>query len=98
MMSFMIILLLVIIALVILSILFAVFKFMIGLLPAALIVALIFWIIYRSDQNKKNKDDPAPSSKQKTSTTNTHTSDKSNRKPARDVEVKDVEDEDKNNG
>lgn len=97
MMSFMIILLLVIIALIILSILFAVFKFMIGLLPAAIIVALIFWIIYQYDQNKKKEVNSTPSAKEKSST-HTHSSDKSNRKPARDVEIKDVEDEDKDNG
>ena len=85
--SFMIILLLVIIALVILSILFAVFKFMLGLLPAALIVAFIFWIIYRFDQNKKTSS----SSTKKTSSRKK--SKPSGRMPARDVKVKDVEDE-----
>ena len=44
-MGFVTILILVLAALVILSILFSVFKFFIGLLPAALIVALIIWLI-----------------------------------------------------
>ncbi|QNQ82890.1 hypothetical protein FP435_02150 [Lactobacillus sp. PV037] len=92
-MSFMIILLLVIVALVILSILFAVFKFMIGLLPAAIIVAFIFWLIYRSDKNKNTI-----STDKKAASSNGHSDGNSKRKPARDVEIKDIDDGGDDNG
>ena len=44
-MGFVTILILVLAALVILSILFSIFKFFIGLLPVAIIVALRIWIL-----------------------------------------------------
>lgn len=52
-MGFVTILILVLVALVILSILFAVFKFFIGLLPLALIVALIIWLMAKFSGSKK---------------------------------------------
>lgn len=92
-MGFVTILILVFVALVILSILFSVFKFFIGLLPAALIVALIIWLIAKFSGSKKD-----------TTTSDVHnpvkpTTNNQKRKKARNVSVKDVEDkEDNKNG
>ena len=52
-MGFVTILILVLAALVILSILFSIFKFFIGLLPVAIIVALIIWLLAKFSSNKK---------------------------------------------
>ena len=52
-MGFVTILILVLAALVILSILFSIFKFFIGLLPVAIIVALIIWLLAKFSGNKK---------------------------------------------
>ena len=83
----------VIAALVILSILFSVFKFFIGLLPAALIVALIIWLIAKFSGNKKDSTDSGIHNPVQP------TSNNQKRKKARDVSVKDVEDkEDNKNG
>ena len=83
----------VIAALVILSILFSVFKFFIGLLPAALIVALIIWLIAKFSGNKKDSTDSGIHNPAQP------TSNNQKRKKARDVSVKDVEDkEDNKNG
>ena len=54
-MGFVTILILVLAALVILSILFSIFKFFIGLLPVAIIVALIIWLLAKFSGNKKDK-------------------------------------------
>ena len=53
-MGFVTILILVLAALVILSILFSIFKFFIGLLPVAIIVALIIWLLAKFSGNKKD--------------------------------------------
>ena len=92
-MGFVTILILVLVALVILSILFAVFKFFIGLLPLALIVALIIWLMVKFSGSKKDN---------KVSDTHNpvqHPANNQKRKKARNVSVKDVEDkEDNKNG
>lgn len=87
-MGFGTILILVLVALVILSLLFTVFKFFIGLLPAAIIVALVIWLIYKLDNRNNNKSYP---------TTNSNVFNKSSnpsgRKRARNVTVKDVKED-----
>lgn len=94
-MGFVTILILVLAALVILSILFSIFKFFIGLLPVAIIVALIIWLLAKFSSNKKDTD---------TKKTNRHnpvqrSTNNQKRKKARNVSVKDVEDkEDNKNG
>ena len=55
-MGFVTILILVLAALVILSILFSIFKFFIGLLPVAIIVALIIWLLAKFSGNKKDTE------------------------------------------
>lgn len=90
-MGFGAILILVLIALVILSILFAVFKFFIGLLPAALIVAVILWLIYKLDKRNNTSNSYPTSNDNFSDTSNSSTG----RKPARNVTVKDVKDDDK---
>ena len=94
-MGFVTILILVLAALVILSILFSIFKFFIGLLPVAIIVALIIWLLAKFSSNKEDTD---------TKKTNRHkpvqrSTNNQKRKKARNVSVKDVEDkEDNKNG
>lgn len=94
-MGFVTILILVLAALVILSILFSIFKFFIGLLPVAIIVALIIWLLAKFSSNKKDTD---------TKKTNRYkpvqqSTNNQKRKKARNVSVKDVEDkEDNKNG
>lgn len=89
-MGFVTILILVLAALVILSILFSVFKFFIGLLPAALIVALIIWLIAKFSGNSTDSGIHNPVQP---------TNNNQKRKKARNVSVKDVEDkEDNKNG
>lgn len=95
-MGFVTILILVLIALIVLSILFAVFKFFIGLLPIALIVALIIWLITRfSSNNTESLGDFNTDGEVKHPSSNTPP-----RKKARNVSVKDVENdkEDNKNG
>ena len=69
------------------------FKFFIGLLPVALIVALIIWLIAKFSGNKKDSTDSDIHNPVQP------TSNNQKRKKARDVSVKDVEDkEDNKNG
>ena len=92
-MGFVTILILVLAALVILSILFSIFKFFIGLLPVAIIVALIIWLLAKFSGNKKDTEKPDSYNPVQPSTNN------QKRKKARNVSVKDVEDkEDNKNG
>lgn len=92
-MGFVTILILVLAALVILSILFSIFRFFIGLLPAALIVALIIWLIAKFSGNKKDPNNSEVHNPVQPTTNN------QKRKKARNVSVKDVEDkEDNKNG
>ena len=92
-MGFVTILILVLAALVILSILFSIFKFFIGLLPVAIIVALIIWLLAKFSGNKKDTEKTDSHNPVQTSTNN------QKRKKARNVSVKDVEDkEDNKNG
>lgn len=91
-MGFVTILILVLAALVILSILFSIFKFFIGLLPVAIIVALIIWLLAKFSGNKRYRKTDSHNPVQP-STNN------QKRKKARNVSVKDVEDkEDNKNG
>lgn len=87
-MGFGTVLILVLIALIILSILFTIFKFFIGLLPAAIIVVLVIWLIYKFDNKNNTKSYP---------TANSNVFNKSNnpsgRKKARNVTVKDVKED-----
>lgn len=82
------ILILVLVALIILSVLFAIFKFFIGLLPAAIIVALVIWLIYKFDNKKNNKSYPTYNSNVFNKSSNP-----SGRKRARNVTVKDVKED-----
>lgn len=92
-MGFVTILILVLAALVILSILFSIFKFFIGLLPVAIIVALIIWLLAKFSGNKKDTEKPNSHNPMQQPTNN------QKRKKARNVSVKDVEDkEDNKNG
>lgn len=82
------ILILVLVALIILSVLFAIFKFFIGLLPAAIIVALVIWFIYKFDNKNNNKSYPTYNSNVFNKSSNS-----SGRKRARNVTVKDVKED-----
>ena len=78
---------------VILSILFSIFKYFIGLLPVAIIVALIIWLLAKFSGNKKDTEKTDSYNPVQPSTNN------QKRKKARNDAVKDVEDkEDNKNG
>ena len=79
-MSFWGILILVLVGLIILSLLFAVFKFFISLLPVAIILAVIVWAIFKFERADLENDQKF-----------NHIFDKSGRKTARHVKVKDVD-------
>ncbi|MBP2057657.1 di/tricarboxylate transporter [Lactobacillus colini] len=77
---------LVLVALVILSVLFAIFKFFIALLPAAIVVALIIWLIYKF-KKPTGEGDNYP---RKNYNIFNNSGNPTGRKRARNVTVKDV--------
>lgn len=95
-MSILNILILVIIAAIVLIVLFAIFHVFVLMIPAIIVVALVIWAINHFSKNKEN--DLSSSSNDKTSWDqffNISENEQPKRKKARNVTIKDVDDDKK---